>query len=202
MNSYSYARDNPVTLSDPNGKILPIILGALAVYSAAQLSIDTYDVYQTDFKYANVFSPEEKSATNFKLGYDLALTAVGGSAARVGLETAGRALGALSATGDALDTYFGPQIYKTYNDEHSPNKKKDDGVNVSVSSVSVGGSGTSRTNTSSSNTSYTSHQTNVQYSSPSQGSGGSSYSQLVSSLSRLVSSLSAYVSGLSGSKSN
>ena len=60
LNSYGYARDNPVTLSDPKGRILPIILGALAVYSAAQISIDAYDVYQTDFKYAYVFSPEEK----------------------------------------------------------------------------------------------------------------------------------------------
>jgi len=199
-NSYSYGRDNPITQKDPDGKIVPIILGALAVYSAAQISIDAYDVYQTDFKYANVFSPQEKSRTNFKLGYDATLSALGEVAAlpSIGLKGYGIALDALSATQDALDTYFGPQIYKTYNDERNPNKKQDSSANVSVPSVNVAGG--SYTKTSSINTSYISRQTNVQYSGQSGGSGGSSYGQLVSSLSRLVASLSAYVSGLSANK--
>lgn len=158
-----------------------------------------------NIKYGNVISQEEKNQTNFKLAYDSGTLILGGAAKIPGVAASGfgDALSALTASMDTLDTYFGPQIYKTYNDEHSPNKKEDNCANVSVPSVSVGGSGTSRVNMSPSNASYASHQTSVQqYSSSNQGSGGSSYSQLVSSLSRLVASLSAYVSGLSGNKSN
>jgi hypothetical protein len=208
LNSYGYARDNPVTLSDPNGRILPIILGALAVYGVSMISIDTYDVYQTDFKYADVFSPQEKSATNFKLGYDSALSLTGEAAAlpSIGLKGYGIALDALTATQDALDTYFSKQIYKTYNDERGADRKKisTTGANVSVPSISTVPSSVwySGGNGSSYGTPSFSRSSSAQGSGASQSAGGpSSYSQLVSSLSRLVSALSAYVSSLSGSKS-
>jgi RHS repeat-associated protein len=139
LNGYEYARDNPVTLSDPNGRILPIILGALAVYSAAQILIDAYDVYQTDYKYADVFSQDEKNQTNFKLAYDVSLTAVGGAAAvpRLGAEALGNALSVLTPASDALDTFFGKQIYKTYNDELNRKKLDQTGANVSMSSINI-----------------------------------------------------------------
>jgi RHS repeat-associated protein len=202
LNSYEYARENPVTLSDPNGRILPIILGALAVYSAAQISIDAYDVYQTDYKYADVFSPEEKSRTNFKLGYDVGLTAVGGQAASVGLKGLGTALGFLGVAQDTLDTYFGKQVYKTYNEELSRKKLDQTGVNVSSPLISLPSSVPAYSRTGSYSSPVPGSFAGAHYSGASVGSGGSvsSYGQLISNLSRLVASLTAYVSSLTASK--
>ena len=67
LNSYSYAGDNPITKSDPQGTCFdPVsaVVCALAVYSVAQVSIDAYDYYQTHDRYADVFTPANRKACN------------------------------------------------------------------------------------------------------------------------------------------
>ncbi|MCP1846752.1 MULTISPECIES: glycine-rich domain-containing protein [unclassified Bradyrhizobium] len=193
-NSSSYGRNNPIIQKDPDGKIIPL-LGILAVYGAASLAVDAYDVYNMNFKYGSVVPQQWKDQTNFKAGYDLALTAVGARAAAVGLKTAGNALSVLTATGDALDTYFSDQIYKTYNDSQNPNAKKT--ILFSGNSTKSSGPGASgNSNVTRASTAGTRSQGGASYS-----SGGASYNQLVTNLSRVVAALSAYVSSLSASKS-
>jgi hypothetical protein len=110
-----------MTTQSPNQtqmEAVPIILAALEVYGYAQLSIDGYDFYQTNFKYGDVFSPQEKAQTNLKTGYDLVTMGAGSAAAKVGLPLAGRALNVLGAGQDALDQYFNKQIYSADNELH------------------------------------------------------------------------------------
>jgi RHS repeat-associated protein len=191
LNSYSYARGNPIVNRDTSGlcfEPLSAIGCVYAVYTGATLLIDAYDVYQTNFQYGNVFSQEEKNRTNFKAGYDIALIVTGakikrdvGKIAEVGFDT-------LSAGVDVMDTYFGEQINKNYNESQDTKKKK----GAQASNMQ-----SSRNNNSSNiqaNNPYTPHQTS-QYSTPNQNGGGL-YSQLSNSLGQLVASLQAYVSGL------
>src|SRR5262249_33249028 len=74
-NSYSYGRDNPITQKDPEGKIVPIILGALAVYGAAQTYVD-YVNFQTVTTYPEQFSDTEIRDTGYKLVSDIILAGV------------------------------------------------------------------------------------------------------------------------------
>lgn len=188
MNSYSYARNNPVVNKDSSGlcfeplSALACIYGA---YTAATLAIDAYDVYQTNVKYGHVFSQEEKNATNFNAGLNAVLTfAVGPKLIKDGGKAAGVGLDSLTGTLDALDHYFGEQIYKKYNDNHSPNLKQITMQNGSQ--IPASGNGTNNAHSNGSR----------------QGSGqnGSfSYNQLVSGLQSLVSSLKSYVSSLQAS---
>ena len=73
-NSYSYGRDNPISQKDPEGKIIPL-LGILAVYSAASIAVDAYDAYNMNVRYGTVVPQEWKDQANFKLGYDLVVSA-------------------------------------------------------------------------------------------------------------------------------
>jgi hypothetical protein len=66
-------------------------------------------------KYADVTTAGQKNDSKFKLGFDIFTSAVGGSAAKVGLKGYDVALSALQASGDILDTYFGPQVYQNIN---------------------------------------------------------------------------------------
>src|SRR5262249_46045074 len=124
--------------------------------------------------------------------------------ASVGLKGLGTALGFLGVAQDTLDTYFGKQIYKTYNEELSRKKLDETGVNVSSPLMSLSSSipAYSRTGGSSYSSPASPSSAGAHYSGASVGSGGSlsSYGQLISSLSRLVASLTAYVSSLSASK--
>jgi len=117
LNSYSYARNNPLRYSDPTGEIafIPLIGYILLAYSAAEIGIGSYDVYNTNIKYPDVFSAQERSQSRSNLAFDVFLGAVGGSAAKVGLKGYDLALSGLSATLDVLDHYFAPQIYQNVN---------------------------------------------------------------------------------------
>jgi RHS repeat-associated protein len=116
QNSYSYGRDNPVSYSDPSGRFIfvaiPIIL---TVYGVAMVSVDLYDAYNMNIKYASVTTPAEKNETRFKIGFDAVTSIAGMGAARVGMGVYGLALGSLQATGDVMDQYFGRQIYQNVN---------------------------------------------------------------------------------------
>ncbi len=180
LNSYSYARNNPITLKDPEGKIafLPLLGYIYSAYTAAQISVDAYDVYNTNVRYGDVFTQQEKTQTNFKAGIDVALAVTGAKIAKDSGKAAGVAFDTLTATLDTLDTYLGDQIYKKANENRN--------------SAQQNSSNNTQTNTNSSRQSS-------QYSPTNQGGGGG-YNQLVKSLNSLVSSLKSYVSGLSTNK--
>ena len=116
MNSYGYARDNPIVNKDPTGEIIPLV-AILAVYGAAQLSVDAYDFYNMNVRYADVTTPEQKRQSEFKAGFDVFTSLVGAAAGLkiIGMARAGFALGTLQASGDTLDFFFGPQIYQNMN---------------------------------------------------------------------------------------
>jgi RHS repeat-associated protein len=128
LNSYSYARNNPIGLKDPKGTCFEpasAILCALTVYGIAQTGVDLYDAYNTNIRYGDVFTQEEKNSTNFHLGFDVFTTALGLKAADVGLKTYGVGIDALSATLDAFDTYLGDRIYKKINEQESEKRKQE-----------------------------------------------------------------------------
>jgi RHS repeat-associated protein len=192
LNAYSYGRDNPIVQSDPTGmQAVPVILAALEVYGVAQVGVDLYDTYNTDYRYQQVFSSQEKSQTNFKLGYDTTLGVLGESEVKAGTIVLGQALSGLSATEDALDTYFGKQIYKKYNEDQRDSA-------VPVVSSGTDGSQVSNPSTYLFTPVYSSHSTQPiatqHYSAP------AGTSQLVQSLSQLVGSLNSLISQLSGNK--
>jgi len=64
LNAYTYGKDNPVINKDPTGKIIPIILGALAVYGVAQTYVD-YVNFQTVTTYPEQFSDREVRDTGY-----------------------------------------------------------------------------------------------------------------------------------------
>jgi RHS repeat-associated protein len=114
MNSYGYGRDNPIINKDPTGEVIPLV-AILAVYGAAQLAVDAYDAYNMNIRYADVTTSDQKNDTRFKLGFDVFTSAVGASAAKVGLKGYDVALSGLQAFGDTLDYFFGRQIYQNIN---------------------------------------------------------------------------------------
>ncbi len=182
MNSYAYGRGNPVRFKDPEGNIavVPFIALAYSLYSGAQLAIDAYDVYQTNYKYGDVFSQAEKNQTNFKAGYDFVLTATGakigrdlGKAAEVGFDT-------LTSGMDVIDTYFSEQAYRHYNANRNTNHSQVVRGSNSYQQSTPGG-------------------TSNAYAPSNQGVN-QNYNQLVNQLSQIVSTLQSYVSSLSGDK--
>jgi hypothetical protein len=84
-------------------------------YGVAQLTVDAYDAYNMNLRYADVTTRQEKGKSAFKAGFDVFTFGVGTAAAKVGMSGYGLALSAFQAAGDTLDYYFGRQIYQNMN---------------------------------------------------------------------------------------
>jgi YD repeat-containing protein len=123
QNAYGYGRDNPTRYADPNGNF---IAGAIPVilffYGAAQTGVDAWDAYNMNIKYADVTTPEEKSTSGFKAGFDVLTWGVGKAATQLGMSGYCLALSGLQATGDTLDFFYGPQIYQNLNSRQVQSK--------------------------------------------------------------------------------
>lgn len=187
LNSYSYARNNPPTLKDPEGKIafVPLLGYIYSAYSAAQIGIDSYDYINTNFRYAEVISQKEKNLSAFKLGSDLVMTAVGAKIGRDVSKVAEINFDTLTATLDILDTYLGEEIYGK--------RSKDILVNGGfVPSLYL--------NNIQTNGGYSNKSFSFNRDSQLNSIGSDDRDRLVSSLSRLISALKSYVASLSKGK--
>jgi RHS repeat-associated protein len=125
LNAYSYGRDNPVTLKDPNGAFIPFIVALAAVfetYSWAQGSVDSYNYYNMNIKYADVTSQQDKNDAKLKLGFDAVSELTGQGLERAGLEVSGLGLSILQTGQDALDTYGG-SVYNYLSDQATQGSK-------------------------------------------------------------------------------
>ncbi len=82
LNSYSYAHNNPATLRDPDGQIVPVILAALGVYGWVSLGISAYDFKTIVIDHPDVFTTREIDAagTSLALNGAFALSGAGANA--------------------------------------------------------------------------------------------------------------------------
>jgi len=100
LNSYSYAEDNPIVKKDPEGKS-PALIAALAtifaIYDAAQTGVDSYDAFNTDFRYANVTSAQDKFYSTANLALDFTTGGISKVLERAYGITAGVGFDALTA---------------------------------------------------------------------------------------------------------
>jgi RHS repeat-associated protein len=115
LNSYSYGRDNPVTLKDPNGRcpVCLIALGAVEVYGLTMTGIDAFNVYSTQIASTRSgFNASDKTQTNLQVGYDGAQWAVAKAFARRGWKEVSPAIGVLQAGSDVITN--GPDVVNYY----------------------------------------------------------------------------------------
>ena len=64
LNSYSYALNNPITLSDPEGEIVPLLIAA---YAAFEIGLSAYDAYTTAETLSNPNASFGEKATSVLL---------------------------------------------------------------------------------------------------------------------------------------
>jgi RHS repeat-associated protein len=83
LNSYSYAHNNPVTLKDPEGEIVPLLI---AGWAAIEFGLSTYDAYST---YQTINDP---NASGLEKGVTISGFAVGLMAPGGGYGSAGRSI--------------------------------------------------------------------------------------------------------------
>jgi RHS repeat-associated protein len=100
LNSYAYARNNPLILVDKTGQIafVPLIFIGIQIYGAYQLGYHFGEVLNAELLFRGNYSPQARSNARFALAYD----AVTGTA---GLGLTNRvARAALTLSSDGLDT--------------------------------------------------------------------------------------------------
>ena len=124
-NSTSYARDNPITIKDPNGNIGYVagFLIAGEVYGAAQLYYDNYMVLRSTTWDRGSFTDAQRSQIQGKAYYDALLEGSGLGAVAFaargvkGMTALANSLNVLGVAQDALDYGWGEQIYSAYNNQ-------------------------------------------------------------------------------------
>jgi RHS repeat-associated protein len=115
LNSYSYGRDNPVTLKDPNGRcpVCLIALGAVEVYGLAMTGVDAYSAYNTDIASTQSgFTRTDKSQANLQVGYDGVQWAAAKAFVKRGWKEVSPALGVLQVGSDLITN--GPSVVNYY----------------------------------------------------------------------------------------
>jgi RHS repeat-associated protein len=134
-NSYSYGRDNPITIKDPQGNF-GFIVAALpyiyAAYTAGQLGVDYYDYRNMNVTYANYTSPGQKAETQLKLGFDFGTFLLGRGFDRAGLQVTAIGLDTMLSGKDAFDTRKDNPLYNF--------SVRGAGSSVSLPTMNFGGS--------------------------------------------------------------
>lgn len=113
LNSYSYAQNNPASLKDPDGNIVPALLVIYTIYSAAQLAVDYYDYRTMAVNYRNEFSQEQRDQAVARMVFDAAGLLSGYAiGAQQTMRGAVVAIDSLSATLDTIDAIRGDKSYR------------------------------------------------------------------------------------------
>src|ERR671919_401230 len=89
LNSYSYARGNPITLKDPTGEALPLLAGFLAIPTGSAILhwiglgsmaiglVKTAESFHSNIilprQYKNAYTPEQKSEAPFRFAAEATL---------------------------------------------------------------------------------------------------------------------------------
>lgn len=119
LNSYGYARDNPIKYSDPRGEFFEsVILGMYFGYGVLMTAIDAYDA-STVIGYSDQFSKGERIAAGGKVIFGVATFPIGGQlstpAKKIGFES-------LIAYVDATDQFWPDKAYKNVSKDTSRDK--------------------------------------------------------------------------------
>jgi RHS repeat-associated protein len=79
LNSYSYARNNPLVIIDKSGEIafVPLILSGIKIYGAYSLGSHLGEALNAQFLFPELYTPSERNDAWFAFGYDALTEAAG-----------------------------------------------------------------------------------------------------------------------------